>query len=1663
MFVFFHSSCRAALLVACSALQTLADVSVPLDVVNRTPFRRTGEMVVSGIPLPLGAGITAAANLAIRDAAGRRVPSQFEVTARWGGPVHDGSRPIKWVLATFPATLEANASARYVLEQGEPDPTPGQLQLEDSASRLTIDTGAARFVLNKQRFSLLETVSIGGVAITRAEGSGLSLLDAQGVRYLSTVAPPRTFALETLGPLRAVVKVSGTLTSADGRPGLDYTLWLTFYGGRTEVRGALTLGNHREALLNEAFNCCKPDVFNFFGSNSFSFKELSASLQLAEDRGGFGYRLPGPDGVLRGPVVESVKAYQDSAGTDYWNRYDAGDQPRPNSYNRFRGYRISDGGRNLGEGDQHPGWCLLETAGTAISGGILEFWQNYPKALAGSASGALELQFFPKDHAGTFNFRVGEEKTHEFFFNFHSGSGGDPEGLAAALCSPLFAAAPGSWYVGSRALEDTATSPHGSVESRMEQAPAARPGSGLVPTAKYDYFNDRTLLLDPNYSQGYYYTFRSFWQSTSAPSALDYFDFYGWYWWGDTMLDFEMAGDGKAGSHTGKYDFDHGAWLQYFRTGDARWREIALALSRHRERQMLHDVGFVHHDADGWSVWQDAMWGHSQHDVSGNADGNRNPISGSPEVAFGARGSWLNYHLTGYPPSRRFAEKAARYHHKYWSLDNRYQASSELGLDVRALANSVNALTAAYRVTAEPRYADLVLAIMTARAPEKQSFIQGPRPGAGGSIGVFMLTQYICALARFSDAAEEMGASAAAQLARGQVVRFTDWMIAHGSNTSQPIATSLNPQGWFGIYGTFRNDGSNTRSDVLVNNWQLTAADCAAFAYAYTGNRQYMAAADRYFENAASNPFYEDSVLIYSDTKEAVNHATFGHAYLYWKDKLGRAGADLAAPVLEWIQPLDDADISGTVTLKVRATDDLAVQRVEYSLDGIALGSSTRAPFDFAFASRTVTNGRHALAAVAFDFAGNASPVRVLGILVQNQVDTQAPRVTLLDPAEPSVWAGTVTLRADAVDDTSVAGLQFLLDGQPLGPFLAAAPYAFDLDTRSLADGSHLVSARATDPSGNAGTSAGVAVSIGNHNRPPTAVLDLETEGFLQAGARVGFSAARSSDPEGGVLSCSWDFGDGGAAAGPVTAHAYAEAGTYRVSVAVSDGSSTSVASRSITVYPAGAVQVITLRPASDTLVRSSHPGNYGRGHELVVYNGDGPDYRSLLRFDLGPVTLPAGATLVSARLDLAALSTQGAPIEAYGVTRPWAEGTGSYGNTLDGATWAQAEPGTAWTSAGGDIDACSDHGLGANGVVASVLPRTGINSLELRPLVARWLEGSAPNHGVLLALSAGSSYTGTTFGSRESGQPPTLVISYLSAAVPDTTAPSVRLVAPGEGAAWAGTVTLSAEASDDRAVAEVGFQVDGKEAGRATAAAGSTYTCTLDTQAFGNGRHTVHAVAVDASGNTGESAVVTVSIDNPDGSPEIREVVVEAAADALFRASYEGNYGAHDRLWAYNGLGPDYRSVLRFDLAPLQLPAGAALVSAQLRLRTLSSQGAPVLAYRVTRPWTEGTGTYGNTRDGVTWEQADAGCAWSVPGGDFDAQSDYGEGANGVVARVVPQEGTTALELRALVAEWLAGTAPNHGVLLAHPSSTSYTGTAFGSRESGAPPSLTITYSVPR
>src|SRR3989441_1566223 len=92
------------------------------------------------------------------------------------------------------------------------------------------------------------------------------------------------------------------------------------------------------------------------------------------------------------------------------------------------------------------------------------------------------------------------------------------------------------------------------------------------------------------------------------------------------------------------------------------------------------------------------------------------------------------------------------------------------------------------------------------------------------------------------------------------------------------------------------------------------------------------------------------------------------------------------------------------------------------------------------------------------------------------------------------------------------------------------------------------------------------------------------------------------------------------------------------------------------------------------------------------------------------------------------------------------------------------------------------------------------------------------------------------------------LALYNLSAPPPDTTPPTVSITAPAAGATVAGTVTVSASATDNVGVVGVQFKLDGANLGAEVTSA--PYTLSWNTATASNGLHTLTAVARDPAGN---------------------------------------------------------------------------------------------------------------------------------------------------------------------------------------------------------------------
>jgi PKD repeat protein len=93
-------------------------------------------------------------------------------------------------------------------------------------------------------------------------------------------------------------------------------------------------------------------------------------------------------------------------------------------------------------------------------------------------------------------------------------------------------------------------------------------------------------------------------------------------------------------------------------------------------------------------------------------------------------------------------------------------------------------------------------------------------------------------------------------------------------------------------------------------------------------------------------------------------------------------------------------------------------------------------------------------------------------------------------------------------------------------------------------------------------------VPTGPANQPPVAAFTTTPPNPL-VGSPVLFNGSGSYDPDGMIVSFSWSFGDGAIGAGPTASHAYGAAGTYPVTLTVTDNrGATDSETRSISVGP---------------------------------------------------------------------------------------------------------------------------------------------------------------------------------------------------------------------------------------------------------------------------------------------------------------------------------------------------------------------------------------------------------------------------------------------------------------------------------------------------------------
>jgi len=193
--------------------------------------------------------------------------------------------------------------------------------------------------------------------------------------------------------------------------------------------------------------------------------------------------------------------------------------------------------------------------------------------------------------------------------------------------------------------------------------------------------------------------------------------------------------------------------------------------------------------------------------------------------------------------------------------------------------------------------------------------------------------------------------------------------------------------------------------------------------------------------------------------------------------------APVTPPTVSITAPAGGATISGAavnITASASAAASLAISKVQFQVDNADYGAAaTMAPYAVVIDSTKLANGTHTLKAVATDTSGASNTSAAVTLTVNNTPTA----VSIVTPVNGAAVAGNkvaVVATATAAAGLTITGVQFQVDNLSYGQPVTASPYSMLVDATTLTDGTHSLTAVATDSSGKSVTSAVVSVTVNN-------------------------------------------------------------------------------------------------------------------------------------------------------------------------------------------------------------------------------------------------------------------------------------------------------------------------------------------------------------------------------------------------------------------------------------------------------------------------------------------------------------------------------------------------------------------------------------------------------
>jgi carbon monoxide dehydrogenase subunit G len=564
------------------------------------------------------------------------------------------------------------------------------------------------------------------------------------------------------------------------------------------------------------------------------------------------------------------------------------------------------------------------------------------------------------------------------------------------------------------------------------------------------------------------------------------------------------------------------------------------------------------------------------------------------------------------------------------------------------------------------------------------------------------------------------------------------------------------------------------------------------------------------------------------------------------------SGSDTTPPTVSISSPANGANVSGTVLVSASASDNVGVASVQFQLDDANVGSLlTGSAYSYSWNTTTAANGSHTLRAIAKDAAGNTTTSATDSVTVNNAAPPTPPTISITAPASGAIVSGTVTVTTSvSANSTSV---QFKLDGNNTGAAVTSTPFSYALNTTTLSNASHSITAVASNAAGQTTTSAADSITVNNTAppTPPTISITAPASGATVAGTVTATTSVSSN-------TTSVQFKVDGSNTGAAVTSAPFSYSLNTTTLSNASHSITAVASNAAGQTATSAADSITVNnaaPPTPPTISITAPASGATVSGTVTVTTTVSANTTSVQFKVdgsntgaAVTSAPFSYSLNTTTLSNASHSITAVASNAAGQTTTSAAVSVTVNNAVpptisitapaSGATVAGTVTVTTTVSANTTSVQFKVDGNNTGAAVSSAPFSYALNTTTL----------SNASHSITAVASNAAGQTTTSAGDS---------ITVNNTAPP--TPPTISITGPASGATVSGTVTVTTSVSAN--TTSVQFKVDGNNTGAAVTSAPFSYS--LNTTTLNNASHSITTVASNAAGQTTTSAADSITVSN--------------------------------------------------------------------------------------------------------------------------------------------------------------------------------------------------------